>query len=88
VLRSESRELLARRCRCVWLDAPAAVLAARLAADPLRRPALTALEPLAELERLADERRVHYAELAELVLDSSLAQPSSLASEVLARLCG
>ena len=88
VLRAESRELLSARCRCVWLDAPVEVLAARLAADSTSRPALTELEPLAELERLAAERRELYETLAELVVDSSTADEVVLASSLAARLSG
>jgi shikimate kinase len=86
VLRAENRALLARRCRCVWLEAPLSVLATRLQQDSARRPSLTGLDASAELELLAAERRAHYEELAELVLDSSSADAEALASELAARL--
>jgi shikimate kinase len=62
------------------------VLATRLQQDSARRPSLTGLDASAELELLAAERRAHYEELAELVLDSSSADAEALASELAARL--
>ena len=81
VLLPENRSALGEVCLVVWLDAPAAVLAARLRADDTSRPSLTGLEPAAELARLATEREALYRAVADLRLDASL-PPKELEREL------
>ena len=65
VERDENRQLLGRRCRCLWLAADARTLAARTADDHTERPALTDLDPAAEVALLAERREPLYRALAE-----------------------
>jgi len=85
VVRAENRVLLRRHGQpVVWLTAPADVIRARLAADPLtavRRPALVGGDPLAEIETLLRERERFYRETADLVVDAT-----APADEVVARI--
>ena len=75
VVRTENRALLRRRGRpVIWLTAPADVIRARLAADPLtavRRPALIGGDPLAEIETLLQNREPLYRETADVVVDAA-----------------
>jgi shikimate kinase len=64
VERAENRALLAARCRCVWLDAPLDVLAARVADSGVDRPRLVGASALDELALLAARRAPLYRELA------------------------
>lgn len=88
VLRASNRALLARRCACVWLDAAPEVLLERTTRDAALRPALTELAPLQEVRRLAEERRAHYAQLAELRVDVGALDVSGVASVILSELFG
>lgn len=83
VVRAANRAVLRERFLVAFLDAPAAVLAARLRADPTPRPSLTGADPAEELERVLAERRSFYAEVADLTLDAA-ASPDALAAELLA----
>jgi shikimate kinase len=82
-----ARMLLARRALVLWLDAPAAVLAARLARDPAPRPSLLGLPPEEELALLATRREGLHRACAHARLDA--AAPAALvlerALEVVAR---
>lgn len=60
---AETRALLLDRALTVWLDAPIAILAARIA-DGAVRPLLAGREPLSALARLLDERRDSYRQAA------------------------
>lgn len=74
VVRDENRNCLRTSGLCVWLTAPAAELARRVAADQRgaeARPALTTLAPAEEMERLLEERSPLYAQLADLTLDTT-----------------
>lgn len=68
VLRPGNRELLARRCRVVWLRARPEELTRRLAGTDEARP-LLAEDPVVTLRRLAAEREAAYREVADLVVD-------------------
>jgi len=67
----EARALLAAGARCVWLDAPAAVLRARLAADPAPRPPLLGEDALEEIEAVLARRAGLYAGLASATVDAT-----------------
>ncbi len=83
VVAPANRALLRERFLVAFLDAPAAVLAARLRADPAPRPSLTGADPAEELERVLAERRSSYEEVADLTLDAA-ASPPALAAALLA----
>lgn len=58
--------------RCLWLDAPVEVLAARLRADPTLRPALLGGgDPAAELAELHEKRAPLYREVASVRLQAA-----------------
>lgn len=64
----------------VWLDAPAAVLAERIAGTP--RPPLTPLPPLEEVEHLLAERAPWYREASILRIDVGGASPDAVAERI------
>ncbi len=64
VIRPENRDRLAARARCVWLDAPDAVLAARLGDGETGRPLLDGGGRLAKLTALRLERTAWYRQVA------------------------
>jgi shikimate kinase len=88
VLRAENRRLLVERGRpVVWLQAPADVIRARLAADPTtrdRRPALAGGDPLAEVEGALAAREPLYRECADLAVDAATEDPTAIADRILA----
>ena len=88
VLRAENRDLIRRRGRPVaWLTAPAEVIRARLAADPLtgdRRPALAGDDPLAEVDPALAVREPLYREVADATFDTAAAEPEEVAARIAA----
>lgn len=86
VLRRENRQLLREAGRPVaWLTAPATVIRARIAADPLtpqRRPALAGGDPLAEVDATLEAREPLYREVADATFDTG----ASSAEQVVARI--
>lgn len=86
VLAAENRTLLRRSGRPVaWLDAPAGILRARLAADPAtadRRPALAGSDPLAEVATALEHRAPLYRACADAVFDSARESPARLAERI------
>ncbi len=90
VLDARNVAALRPRATFVWLDADAAVLAARLAADPQTRegrPALGGVDPRAEVAAVLQERRPSYAATADVTVDTT----TLTIDEVVARLievCG
>lgn len=86
VLRPGNRDLLRRHGRPVaWLSAPAAVLRARIAADPAsatRRPALGGRDPLADVEPALVERTPLYRECADVVIDVGVEDPPAIAARL------
>lgn len=91
VLRDATRRRLAAAGPVVWLMAPAAVLAERIAADAgsaSRRPSLTGLAGLEEVQRLLAEREPIYARCATARVDAAGEPPEALADAILARLGG
>lgn len=86
VLRPDNRRLLADRGRpVVWLQAPAAVIRARLSADPAtrdRRPALTGRDPLDEVEAALADREALYRACADLVVDAATDEAATIADRL------
>jgi shikimate kinase len=72
VLSPATRSLLKQHGRCVWLQASAARLAERLAADQSTtpRPPLTDMEPDQEVIRLLADRQPVYADCADYTIDT------------------
>lgn len=82
VLRDANREILRRNGKIVWLQADPAVLAGRIAADQARgarRPSLTGLDPVQEIERVLSARESIYRDVADWELETSTQTPSELA---------
>ena len=84
VLREANRLLLRDRGRpVIWLDAAADVVRARLAADPMtavRRPGLSAADPLAEVADTLTAREPHYRACADVRFDTG-AEPAGRIAE-------
>jgi shikimate kinase len=86
VLREENRRLLPASGFCVWLTGDAQTLYGRLQADPTtadRRPALTALPGLVEIEQLLRMREPLYREVARLVVATENLSPDAVVSAIL-----
>lgn len=79
------RQRLAQAATVVWLQAPPAVLAARLAADDCVRP-LLGDDPAARLGELARRRGPLYAQVADIAIDATRGDASAVAARVRARL--
>jgi shikimate kinase len=88
VLRPENRDLLRRRARpVIWLTAPADVVRERLAADPTtadRRPALSGIDPLAEVAATLIAREPLYRECADLTIDTGAESPEQIVDRIAA----
>jgi shikimate kinase len=85
VLRDANREILQRTGKIVWLRADPAVLAARIAADQARgarRPSLTGLDPVQEVEQVLSARESIYRDVADWELETSSQPPSELARAI------
>jgi shikimate kinase len=83
VLDATNRSLLASTGPVVWLEAPARLLTGRVHAGTDHRP-LLGNDPAAALERLDAQRRPLYGELANLVVDASVRNPTQIADEIVA----
>ncbi len=83
ILRADNRRRLAALGPCIWLDAPVAVLRARMASQPGQRPPLTGRDPLDEIEQVSLARAPLYAALAEMQLDTATASAAQLVTRVL-----
>lgn len=89
VLREATRERLAAAGPVVWLTAPAETLAARIAGDDAsasRRPSLTGLSGLEEVERVLAAREPIYRECATVAVDVDGRPPEAIAAEIETRL--
>lgn len=84
VVRASNRALLKERALVVWLDAPTAVLIARLRTHDEERPLLAGDEPVARLEALRAARLPLYHEVAHLILDTSHMPPERVAERIIA----
>jgi shikimate kinase len=83
VLRPENRELLRQRAFVVWLDAPTAILAARLLAHDQARPLIGGADPAVRLEALRAARAGLYAEVAHARVDAAGCQVEQIGAHVL-----
>ncbi|MEI7644682.1 MAG: shikimate kinase [Chloroflexales bacterium] len=81
VLRPANRDLLRRWATVIWLDAPDAVILARLAAHAEGRP-LLADSPAARLAALRATRDELYRAISDMVLDTADLDPDALAAQV------
>jgi shikimate kinase len=85
ILREANRELLRRFGAVVWLTADPAVLAERLAADPVNdRPALTPLGALAEIGQILAAREPLYRLAAHHIVATDGKSAGLVADEILA----
>jgi shikimate kinase len=85
LLDPETRPLVKRLGKVVWLRAPAAILWARISQDPhtaRSRPDLTAGGGLAEVETLLAEREPTYARAASHTIDTISMSPEEVAEAV------
>ena len=86
VERAANRDALRARALCVHLDAPDAVLVARLERERAVRPALVAGEsPAEEVPRLRRRRAAHFAELAAIEIDGAHESVERIAARLAAR---
>jgi shikimate kinase len=86
VLTPRHRALLGERCRVVWLQVTPAEAARRIGGDAALRPLLAGGDVPKRLERLLEERRPLYAEVADLTLPTDGADPEGLAERILSGL--
>lgn len=89
ILREPNRAAIQGRGLVVWLKALPHTLAARLQHDPStdqRRPALTSLGGLAEIEQLLAAREPLYAQCADVVIDTEGREPSEITDMILAEI--
>ncbi len=89
VLDTRNTDLLCAAGKLVWLTAPVEVLWERIQADANttdRRPALTGLSGLDEVEHLLAERRAFYGAAADLIIDTSDLTPGAVSAEIVRRL--
>lgn len=89
VLRPQNREAMKASGYIVWLQALPQTILARMAADPTtagRRPNLTTLGGLPEIEALLAERTPLYAQCANLTVDTEGKSPEQIADEIVAAL--
>jgi shikimate kinase len=85
VLRPENRHAMQASGYIVWLQALPATILERLAADPTtsgRRPNLTTLGGLPEIEALLAERTPLYTACANLTIDTEGKSPEQIADEI------
>lgn len=83
VLRDANRQLLREHTRVIWLDAPTAVLLARLqAATNETRPLLVGDDPVARIEAMRQARQTYYRELADYRLDTSGLSAAQVAASI------
>jgi len=86
ILRPENRKLICASGICLWLDAEADVLAARIAGDHAtaqRRPSLTSRGLIDEIAPLLAHRRPLYQEVATARIDTTGKSVEEVAAEAL-----
>jgi shikimate kinase len=84
VVRESNRVLLKDQALVVWLDAPTAVLIARLRTHEEERPLLARDDPAVRLEALRAARLPFYRQVAHLILDTSQMSPLQVAERIIA----
>jgi shikimate kinase len=86
VVRETNRRVLRTSGFCVWLTGEPETLQCRLQNDPTthdRRPALTGLPELAEVEQLLRKREPLYREVAHLAVATENQSPEAVVSTIL-----
>jgi shikimate kinase len=85
VLAPRNRELLAARCRVVWLEVEPAEAARRLARERpgIARPLLDGGDPAGRLSVLLAERRTFYDQVARWRIRTDALAPEAVAEEIL-----
>jgi len=89
VLRESNRDRLKSFGHVVWLTADPATILARISGDATsesRRPNLTNVGGLTEIEQVLARRRAIYARCADLVVDTEGKMPADVADEIIRRL--
>lgn len=81
VLDPATRHILCSRGITIWLQADIATCAARAAGEG--RPLLQGKDPLVMLERILDQRRALYAEVADLEIDTGPLDPDEVVNCIL-----
>ena len=87
VLSKSNRDLLKQDGLVVWLTATPGVMYQRISDDPAtahRRPNLTPIGGLAEMELVLREREPLYREVADLIIDTTHLSPNEVVSAILA----
>jgi shikimate kinase len=87
VIRPQNREVMKASGYVVWLQALPETILERMVADPTtgdRRPNLTTLGGLAEIEALLAERTPLYAQCADITVDTEGKSPEAIAEEIVA----
>ena len=90
ILREKNRSAIGSLGQVIWLQASPQTIAARLATDATtaeRRPNLTTVGGMPEIERLLAERLPLYRECADHVVDTEGKTPQQITDEIL-RLTG
>lgn len=86
ILRSESRQRLRNAGKIVWLTASSETIYHRMYGDATnqdRRPPLTDLSPLLEIESVLEKRKTFYQETAHLVIDTDHKPIDQIVDEIL-----
>ena len=83
VMREANRDALRRFGFVVWLKADPEVLARRLTADPGKRPSLTGLGLVEEVQSVLSSREPIYRALADTEIDTHHRSPEEVADAVL-----
>jgi shikimate kinase len=86
VIREANRALMRSTGVGIWLTAKPDTLWQRMQRDPLtisRRPALTELDPRAEIDHLTAEREPWYREVADLAVATDEQSPEQVAATIL-----
>lgn len=85
VLLEENRQVLTQRGTVVYLQADIDTLVERTRRDR-NRPLLQTEDPRAKIEELLRQREPIYRQIADVVVDTGLRAPSSVARDIVARL--
>lgn len=86
ILRPENRKLIRDSGTCIWLMAAPETLARRMATDDTtagRRPALTDLSPVDEIEKMLADRKSLYQESSDLQVDTEGKSPQQVTAVIL-----
>lgn len=85
ILRDDNRSLIQKSGPVVWLTADVETIAARVKTDPTssaRRPALTGLDFLSEIQQVLAQRQPLYAEIATITVRTDHRTPASIVDEI------